>query len=274
MAKTIFITGASRGFGKLWAEAFLDRGDKVVVTSRNLTSLQPLKDKYGDSVLALELDITNRAAAFEALAKAKSTFGTVDIVINNAAMGVSGMVEESDEKSSREIIEANFFGTLWVTQAAVPIMREQKSGHILQLSSALGVYSFPSLGLYSASKFAVEGLSEALSQEMKSFGVHVTIIQPNGFATEFGTTIVQNDVNPAYGEVRAELYTRPAMAESDVWGDPKATVAAILKVTDSTNPPLRLFLGKKAFPLAKAAYGERLATWEEWNDVAVAAHGN
>ncbi|MET0244950.1 MAG: SDR family NAD(P)-dependent oxidoreductase [Flavitalea sp.] len=274
MAKTIFITGASRGFGKLWAEAFLERGDRVVATSRNLKSLQSLKDKYGDAVLALELDITNRAAAFQALATAKSTFGSVDILINNAAMGVSGMVEESDEKSSREIIEANFFGTLWITQAAIPIMREQKSGHILQLSSALGVYSFPSLGLYSASKFAVEGLSEALAQEMKSFGVHVTIIQPNGFATEFGTTIVQNEVNPAYENVRAELYTRPAMAESDVWGDPKATSAAILKVTDSTNPPLRLFLGKKAFPLAKAAYKERLATWEEWNEIAVAAHGN
>jgi len=142
MSKIIFITGASRGFGKIWAEAFLNRGDKVIVTSRNGTGLKELADKYGSSVLPLELDITDRAACFEALAKAKTHFGSIDVVINNAAAGVIGTVEELDEQDARDIIEANVFGTLWITQAALPILRAQGSGHILQLSSALGLYTF------------------------------------------------------------------------------------------------------------------------------------
>ena len=273
MSKTIFITGASRGFGRIWAQAFLDRGDRVVVTSRNSNGLQDLVNKYGNAVLALELDITNRDACFSAMQQAKSHFGSVDVVINNAGTGVVGMVEELGEQESREIMEANLFGTLWITQAALPIMRVQGSGHILQLSSALGVYTFPSLGIYSASKFAVEGLSEALYLEMKDMGVHVTIVEPNGFATDFNTSVIQSTQNPAYDEVRAKLYASPAMTESDTYGDPQATAAAILKLVDATDPPLRLLLGKKALPLAKATYKQRLAIWEEWNAVATAAHG-
>ncbi len=273
MSKTIFITGASRGFGRIWAEAFLERGDKVVVTSRAGKGLQELTDRYGSAVLPLELDITNRAACFAALEKTKSHFGSVDVVINNAGMGVFGMVEELGEQESRDIIEANLFGTLWITQAALPILRAQGSGHILQLSSALGVYTFPTLGIYSASKFAVEGLSEALYLEMKGMGIHVTIIEPNGFATDFSASSIQSKPLAAYDGVRAELYAHPAMTESDAYGDPQATAAAILKLVDAPEPPLRLFLGKKALPLAQAAYKQRLATWEEWNEVATAAHG-
>lgn len=273
MSKTIFITGASRGFGRIWAEAFLNRGDKVVVTSRNINGLKELVDKYGSAVLPLELDITNRAACFTAIEKAKSHFGSVDVVINNAGMGVVGMVEELGEQESRDIIEANLFGTLWITQAAIPVLRAQGSGHILQLSSALGVYTLPSMGIYSASKFAVEGLSEALHLEMKSKGIHVTIVEPNGFATDFGSSIIPSKPVAAYDNVRAELYADPAMTESDVYGDPKATATAILKLVDAAEPPLRLFLGKKALPLAQAVYKQRLKSWEEWNAVAIEAHG-
>jgi NAD(P)-dependent dehydrogenase (short-subunit alcohol dehydrogenase family) len=273
MAKTIFITGASRGFGRIWAEAFLERGDQVVVTSRKGSGLSELVEKYGSAVLPLELDITDRAACFGALEKAKTHFGRVDVVINNAAMGVVGMVEELGEPEVRDIIEANLFGTLWITQASLPILRAQGSGHILQLSSALGIYTFPAAGIYSASKFAVEGFSESLYLETKDLGIHVTIVEPNGFATDFGTTMIQSKPIPAYDPVRTALLSNPAMIESDTYGDPKATAAAILKLVDATNPPLRLFLGKKAFPLAKAAYQQRLASWEEWNEVATAAHG-
>ncbi|MBT2623703.1 SDR family NAD(P)-dependent oxidoreductase [Chryseobacterium sp. ISL-6] len=273
MSKTIFITGASRGLGKIWAEAFLDRGDKVIVTSRNISALQDFVEKYGEAVLPLELDIADRAACFEAISKAKLHFGKIDVVINNAGIGVFGTVEELDEQASRAIFEANFFGTLWITQAVLPILREQGQGHILQVSSAMGIYSFPTVGLYSASKFAVEGLSEALSQEVKGMGIHITLVEPNGYATDFNSSSVQSNSIPAYDSMKAELYAHPEFTADDAYGNPKATPEAILKVVDSSTPPLRLFLGKKAFPLAKYFYSDRLANWENWNDVSAKAHG-
>lgn len=273
MSKTIFITGASRGFGKLWAEAFLERGDKVVVTSRSLSGLKDLADKYGSAVLPLELEVTNRAACFEAMAKAKAHFGNIDVVINNAGTGVFGTVEELNEQAARDIIDANLFGTLWITQAALPIMRAQGSGHIVQLSSALGVYSFPTVGIYSASKFAVEGLSEALSQEVKGFGVHVTLVEPNGYATDFNSSSVQSSPIAAYDKMKAEIYASPEFNAPDAYGDPKATSEAILALVDAPNPPLRLFLGKKALPIAQFIYSDRLATWENWKDISIKAHG-
>lgn len=273
MSKVIFITGASRGFGKIWAEAFLDRGDQVVLTSRRLGGFEEIANKYGNAVLPLELDITDRAACFEAIEKAKAHFGKIDVVINNAGTGVFGAVEEIAEQDARDIIDANFFGTLWITQAALPVMRAQGSGHIVQLSSALGIYSFPTVGIYSASKFAVEGLSEALAQEVKAFGIHVTLIEPNGYATDFGSSSVQSNPIPAYGNMKAELYTHPEFTGADVYGVPNATAEAILQLVDAPNPPVRLILGKKALPLAKFAYAERLSAWEEWNEVSVKAHG-
>lgn len=273
MSKTIFITGASRGFGRIWAEAFLDRGDKVVVTSRNVTGLKELADKYGSAVLTLELDITNRASCFEAIAKAKAHFGVIDVVINNAATGVFGAVEELEEQDVRNLIEANLFGTLWITQAILPVFRAQGSGHILQLSSAMGIYTFPTVGIYSASKFAVEGLSEALSLEVKGLGIYVTLVEPNGFATDFNASSINSTPIAAYDNMRAQLYADPNITASDAYGDPGATAEAILKLVDTANPPLRLFLGKKALPLAKSVYANRLASWEEWKDVSVKAHG-
>ena len=273
MSKTIFITGASRGFGRMWAEAFLERGDNVVVTSRSAGGLKDLVDKYGSAVLALELEITNRIACIEAMAKAKAHFGNIDVVINNAATGLVGAVEEYDEQAARDIIDVNLFGTLWITQAALPIMRAQGSGHILQLSSALGIYSFATVGMYSASKYAVEGLSEALAQEVKGLGIHITLVEPNGYATDFNSSSIQSKPISAYDDMKAALYAQPEFAAADAYGDPKATSEAILKLVDAPNPPLRLILGKKALPLAQYFYAERLATWESWKDVSVKAHG-
>src|SRR6201996_6674048 len=181
MSKTIFITGASRGFGKIWAEAFLKRGDKVVATARDLSSLDDLVGKYGSNILPIKLDVNDRAADFAAIKQAKDHFGSIDVLINNAGYGLFGSIEETTEKEAREQIETNFFGLLWATQAVLPIMREQKSGHIIQVSSVLGLVTLPVLGLYNASKFAVEGLSETLATEVAGFGIKVSLIEPNGY---------------------------------------------------------------------------------------------
>ena len=271
MAKTIFITGASRGFGKLWAEAFLQRGDKVAATARDLSTLDDLVKRYGNTLLPIRLDVTDRAACFDAVKQAKDHFGSIDVVINNAGYGLFGTIEETTEKEARDQIEANVFGLLWVTQAALPILRAQGHGHIIQLSSILGITTLPILGLYNASKFAVEGLSETLATEVKSFGIHVTLVEPNGFATDWsGASAIRTQPMKVYEEVRAGF---AAGASGDIWGKPEATREAILRLVDSPNPPLRLFLGKMALPWAKQAYAEKLATWEDWSEVAAAAHG-
>lgn len=272
MSKTILITGASRGFGKLWAEAFLKRGDKVAATARNLEALNDLVAAYGDAILPIQLDVNDRAQSFAAVQKAKAHFGTLDVVINNAGFGLFGSIEETSEAEARAQIETNVFGLLWVTQAVLPIFREQGHGHIIQLSSILGITTLPLLGIYNASKFAVEGLSETLHQEVKQFGINVTMIEPNGFATDWaGASATHTRHLPAYDGVRAAF--NEATSQEGTFGDPNATSAAVLKLVDSENPPLRLFLGKHTLPWATNAYEEKLATWQEWDEVAVAAHG-
>jgi len=272
MSKTIFITGASRGFGKLWAEAFLKRGDKVAATARNTETLNDLVATYGDAILPIQLDVNSRADSFAAINKAKEYFGNLDVVINNAGYGLFGTIEETTEEEARNQIETNVFGLLWITQAALPIFREQKHGHIIQVSSILGIATLPLLGLYNASKFAVEGLSETLAQEVRQFGINISLIEPNGFATDWaGASAAQTQPLEVYSDVRNAF--NEANSQEGVFGDPEATIDAVLKLVDTENPPLRLFLGKHALPWAKNVYQERVASWEEWNDVATAAHG-
>jgi NAD(P)-dependent dehydrogenase (short-subunit alcohol dehydrogenase family) len=273
MAKTIFITGASRGFGKIWAEAFLKRGDNVAATSRNVAGLQDLAATYGAAFLPLPLDITDRAQCLAAVQHAHDQFGALDVVINNAGYGLFGAVEELEEQQVRDIIDANLLGTLWVTQAALPLMRAQGSGHIIQLSSVLGITSAPASGIYSATKFAVEGLSEALYHEVKAFGIHVTVVEPNVFKTDFGgDSAVHSPTIAAYDQAKASLYTLPAFLPEN-YGEPLATVPAIFKLVDAETPPLHLFMGRAAYPWAQQVYGERLAEWAEWQPVAEQAHG-
>lgn len=272
MSKTIFITGASRGFGKIWAEAFLKRGDNVVATARDLSSLEELTKQFPDSLLALQLDVNDRTADFEAIKKAKDHFGSIDVLINNAGYGLFGSIEETTEKEARDQIETNFFGLLWLTQAAVPVMREQGHGHIIQLSSVLGLVTLPVLGLYNASKFAVEGLTETLAAEVKDFGIKVSLIEPNGFSTDWaGASAFHTESLPEYDKVKADFQ---AGLTPDIFGNPEATTEAVLKLIDSENPPLRLFLGKVAYPWVKQIYESRFAEWDAWNEVASAAHGH
>jgi NAD(P)-dependent dehydrogenase (short-subunit alcohol dehydrogenase family) len=272
MSKTIFITGASRGFGKLWAEAFLKRGDKVVATARNIETLNDLVAGYGDAILPIQLDVNNRSEGFAAIKKAHDHFGSLDVVINNAGYGLFGTIEEASEDEARSQIETNVFGLLWITQAALPIMRAQGHGHIIQVSSVLGIVTLPVLGIYNASKFAVEGISETLASEVKGFGINVTMVEPNGFTTDWaGASAAQSKPISAYDGVKAAF--QEGMSDSDAFGTPETTTGAILKLVDHANPPLRLFLGKVALPWVKQVYADRIASWEEWNDVAIEAHG-
>jgi NAD(P)-dependent dehydrogenase (short-subunit alcohol dehydrogenase family) len=268
--KTWFITGTSRGFGREWTKAALGRGDKVAATARNTDSIRDLVNEYGDSILPLRLDVTDRDADFAAVKQAHEHFGRLDVIVNNAGYGLFGAIEEVSEAEARAQIETNFFGALWVTQAALPYLREQGSGHILQVSSIGGIAAFASgVGLYHASKWALEGFSDALSQEVSQFGIKVTIIEPGGFNTDWaGSSSVHSKENPLYTSIHG---FRPTPANKR--GDPKASAKAILQVVDAENPPLRLLLGNFACDCVKELYPKRLATWAEWETVTRAADG-
>jgi NAD(P)-dependent dehydrogenase (short-subunit alcohol dehydrogenase family) len=270
VSKTWFITGASRGFGREWAEAALDRGDRVAATARRLETLDALVDASGDAVLPIRLDVTDRAADFAAVEQTAEHFGRLDVVVNNAGYGHFGMIEELTEDEVRSQLEANFFGALWVTQAALPIMRAQRSGHIIQVSSLGGVTAFPAIGAYHASKWALEGFSQSLAQEVAGFGIHVTLIEPGAYRTDWvGPSSSRSQENPAYAEVR-EAQSR---SWADAPGDPRATRSAILKVVDADDPPLRIFFGKAPIEVATGDYESRLATWNAWQPVSIEAYG-
>jgi NAD(P)-dependent dehydrogenase (short-subunit alcohol dehydrogenase family) len=271
--KTWFITGTSRGFGREWAIAALDRGDKVAATARDMSSLDDLLAKYGDAILPIQLDVTDRDAAFAAVRQAHERFGRLDIIVNNAGYGQFGMVEEISEQEIRAQLETNVLGALWVTQAALPYLREQGSGHILQVSSIGGISAFLNTGAYHASKWALEGMSQSLAQEVAGFGIKVTLIEPSGYSTDWaGSSAKRATQLPAYEPVRQQAAT--ARARRFTPGDPEATRDAVLRLVDTENPPLRLFLGEAPLGIATADYESRLATWREWQPVAAAAQGS
>ncbi|MBV8989608.1 MAG: SDR family oxidoreductase [Solirubrobacterales bacterium] len=268
-SKTWFITGSSRGFGRVWAQAALERGDRVAATARDPSSIAPLADDYGEAFLPLSLDVTDRSAVFDAVASARDRYGRVDVVVNNAGYGLFGMVEEITEAQARAQIETNLFGALWVTQAVLPIMREQRGGHILQVSSVGGIGAFPTLSLYNASKWGLEAMSEALAQEVADFGIRVTIIEPGPYGTDWsGSSAVHANPIAAYDAVRE---ARQAVSASRDVGDPGATAGAILKVVDAEQPPLRLLLGTFPPAAVEEIYERRLATWRAWREVSEAA---
>lgn len=271
--KAWLITGTSKGFGRVWAEAALDRGDKVAATARDTKALALLVEKYGDSVLPIALDVTDRRAVFAAAKQTADKFGRIDVAINNAGYGHFGMVEEATEEEARAQIETNVFGALWVTQAVLPYMREQKYGHILQVSSLGGVNAFPNLGLYHASKWALEGFSQSLAAEVgPELGIRVTLIEPALYSTDWaGDSAVRSERIAGYDEPRARIAQATA-ARRATPGDPQATADAILKVVDSDEPPLRLFLGKINLDMTRDEYERRIEEWEKWDDTAQAAH--
>jgi NAD(P)-dependent dehydrogenase (short-subunit alcohol dehydrogenase family) len=270
--KVWLITGTSRGFGKIWAEAALQRGDKVAATARNTKSLNDLVEKYGENILPISLDVNNRNDSLNTVKKVKDHFGRIDILINNAGYGLFGAIEENSEEEVRAQFETNFFGALWLTQAVLPIMREQGYGHIIQNSSIGGVAAFPSLGVYNASKWALEAVSESLAHEVASQGIKVTIVEPGGYATDWaGDSSMHSKAMGEYQPVKDELMK---LFQTMPIGDPNATDKAILKIVDAENPPLRLFLGSVPNQIIKDVYSKRLKEWDDWNHVSVEAHGN
>ncbi|MDQ0957057.1 NAD(P)-dependent dehydrogenase (short-subunit alcohol dehydrogenase family) [Streptomyces sp. B4I13] len=272
MSKIWFITGSSRGFGREFATAALERGDKVAATARDTDSLADLVAAHGEAVLPLPLDVTDKAAVTVAVQRAHDHFGHLDVVVNNAGYGLFGALEELTEQQVRDQMETNFFGALWVTQAVLPLLRAQGSGHIVQISSVGGVTAFPNLGVYNASKWALEAASEALAQEVAGFGVKVTLVEPGGFATDWsGSSATFAGQLPAYDGLRTAIAAYWSNVQP---GDPAATGAALLKVVDADNPPLRVFFGTSPLELVPQVYAERLKTWEEWADVATEAQGS
>src|SRR4051812_39488118 len=185
MTKTWFVTGASTGFGREWTEAALERGDRVVATGRRLETIADYPRRYPDSALALELDVTDREAVGVVVQRAQEHFGGLDVVVNNAGYGHFGMVEELTERELREQMETNFFGAVWVTQAVLPILRAQGHGRLLQVTSEGGVRAFPGIGAYHASKWALEGISESLWQEVEPFGIRITNVEPGPYSTQW-----------------------------------------------------------------------------------------
>lgn len=270
--KIWFITGASRGFGRVWAETALQRGDKVAATARQLASLADLTEKYGANVLTLALDVTNAEQAKTAVAQAHAHFGRLDIVLNNAGYSLVGTIEEASLDDVRALYETNVYGTVAVIQAALPLLRAQGSGHILGVSSSLGHVTAPVIGYYCSTKWAFEAIHESLAAEVAQFGIKVTIIEPGAYATEFGSpeSLRFSAGLEEYSDFKNNFFGGLRSMER---GNPAATPTAIFAVVDAAQPPLRLFLGSHNLPQVRAAYAERLATWEAWAPVADAAQG-
>jgi NAD(P)-dependent dehydrogenase (short-subunit alcohol dehydrogenase family) len=270
MQKTWFITGASRGFGRIWAEAALKRGDRVTATARKLADVADLEERFGDKVLPLALDVTDSAQVQQTVHQAYAHFGRLDVLVNNAGASLLAATEEASDEQIRGLFDANYFGMVRVLRAALPLLRKQGSGHILGVSSGLGITALPLIGFYCATKWAVEGLHESLAQEVRAFGLKVTLVEPGAYATDFGKSAQIADALEPYAEFRKQFVTHLANGER---GDPEVTAEAILKLVDAENPPLRLGLGTSILPRARAAYAERLKTWDAWEDVSNAAMG-
>jgi NAD(P)-dependent dehydrogenase (short-subunit alcohol dehydrogenase family) len=269
--KTWFITGTSRGFGREWTKAALERGDRVAAAARDASTLDDLKAEHGDALLALTLDVTDREAAFGAVKRAHDHLGRLDVVVNNAGYGHFGMVEEITEPEARGQIETNLFGALWVTQAALPLLRQQGGGHIIQVSSIGGVSAFAGVGIYHASKWALEGISQALAQEVEEFGIKVTLVEPGGFSTDWaGPSSKRSEPLEAYDALRGR---QEQWRAGRVPGDPASSAAAIMRVVDADPPPLRVFFGTAPLSIAEADYASRLETWREWQPVSELAQG-
>ena len=273
MKKTWFVTGASRGFGQVWTEAILQRGDQVAATARDVASLADLKARFGDAVLPLALDVTDEARVRQAVAQAHAHFGRLDVVLNNAGYALVGTVEEVGVDEVRAQFDTNFLGALRVIQAALPLLRQQGSGHLVGVSSTLGHVSLPLSGLYCATKWAFEALHESLAQEVKSFGIKVSIIEPGAYATSFGSpeSLKMATAKEEYATLRQQVFARMQSMER---GNPQATPEAVFQLVDAPEPPLRLILGSEGVPWLRGVYAERLATWEAWENVSNAAQGN
>jgi NAD(P)-dependent dehydrogenase (short-subunit alcohol dehydrogenase family) len=269
---TWLITGSSRGLGRELAEAALAAGDAVLATARRPEQLDDLVRKYGDQVAAFALDVTDAEAAKAAVRFARERFGGLDVVANNAGYAASAPIEFMSEQDFRDQFEANFFGTVNVTKAALPLLRQQRGGHILQFSSVGGrVGGSPGLSAYQSAKFAVEGFSEVLNNEVKPFGVKVTIIEPGPFRTDWASFASGGATDPDYDGTVGEM-DRYRVATAATWpGDPVRAGQVIVDMVHGDEPPLRLLLGARAVDLVRASEAKRGAEMEKWAEISRSA---
>ena len=273
--RTWLITGASRGLGRAFAEAALAAGDAVVATGRDPSSLADLVGAHPGRAFALELDVTDRGRAFAVAEEAVALLGHLDVVVNCAGYGLHAPVEDATERAAREQMETNFFGALWVTQAVLPHLRRAGAGHLIQISSAAGGVAFPLVGLYCASKYALEGLTESVALEAAPFGVRVTIVAPSDFRTGFREACERSiDPQSPYAEALPEMVAALAVETSaDEAGDPERAAAALLELVAMPDPPLRLLLGNMAFDNVTRAHRRQLDEWGRFEALARSADG-
>ncbi|MCJ1712963.1 SDR family NAD(P)-dependent oxidoreductase [Curtobacterium sp. VKM Ac-2922] len=251
--------------GRAWVEAALDRGDRVVATSRNVDDLRELVETFPDSLHLRQLDVTDRTAVLHEMSEASSRFGRLDFVVNNAATGHDGVVEDISEDDARSGMETSFFGALWVTQAAVRVMRPQNTGRIVQISTQGGQMAHAGLGIYHASKWALEGLTEALHHELVGTGVRTIIVEPGAALTEWFTrSLTRSRPNPAYDAVMATRFD----LDPSLMPPARAIVDAALRAVTAADPPARILLTAQAFENVTETVRQRLAEWEEWEDLA------
>ena len=267
--KVWFITGSNSGFGRSLTEAVLAKGDNVVATTRHPEEIQDLVEQYPDTVKAVTLDITKSEEISKAIDTALSTFGQVDVLVNNAGFGTLGAVEEIEDEQVRKQFEVNCFGTLNLTKALLPHFRQKKSGHILNVSSVGGFTSFPGTGIYSATKFAIEGYSEALAKEITPLGIKLTLVEPGAFRTEFAGDSLATPENPIddYEETAHKFVKQQEEMSGEQPGDPDKAAQAMIKVVESDNPPMRLVLGEDALKGVRQKIETFQQELKEWEDV-------
>ncbi len=264
------ITGSSRGLGRALAQAVLDKGHKLVATARNPARLADLAERYGDQVRTVALDVTDEQAADSAIKAAFEAFGRLDVLVNNAGYGNVGPIEDTSLADFRAQIETNLFGVINVTKATIPVMREQRSGHILQLSSVGGRVGALGRAPYSAAKWGVEGFSEVLAKEVGPLGIKVTIIEPGGFRTDFaGSSTTIREGRPEYDSTIGTVARFQRDYNGVQPGDPVRAAAVIIHVASLDEPPLRLLLGSDAVHIVEQADLARIEADKKWRDLSV-----
>lgn len=272
--KVWLITGCSTGFGRHIAQQAIDAGYKVVVTARNVEQVTDLTAGHEEQVIALPLDVTSPEQIRNVVDRTIEKFNRIDVLVNNAGIGYFSSVEESVEEETRKMFEVNFWGLMHVTNAVLPYMRSQKSGHIINFSSIGGLTSFPTLGYYHATKYAVEGISESLSQELAPFNIHVTLMEPSSFRTDWGgRSSAKTDTNiPELKEsIVGQMLQGIQLGAGQEAGDPAKAAEAVIKVVETTEPPLRLLLGQQAYDAATYKFNNMLASIEQWKETTINA---
>jgi NAD(P)-dependent dehydrogenase (short-subunit alcohol dehydrogenase family) len=270
MSQVWLVTGSSRGIGRALAEAVLAKGHELVATARDPRTLTRLVERYGERVRATALDVTDEKAATAAVELAVRAFGRLDVLVNNAGYGDLASIEDTSLEQFREQIETNLFGVINVTKAALPIMRRQGAGHIIQFSSVGGRIGPIGRGAYAAAKWGVEGFSEVLAKEVGPFGVKVTIIEPGGFRTDFaGSSSSIDEGNPVYDATVGAVARFQREYNGAQPGDPSKAASVVLHVASLSEPPLRLLLGSDAVRAAEAAAVERSEADAKWRNLSV-----